>query len=112
MNFRKSVTGRERIAGFFVAVLVASSLLPLTLQASPLLDKVVAVVDKEVITWSELYRAMEFEMMNSAMKAASDDEKKKIFKENEMVFLEGMIDRKLQLQFAKRLDIGAGKVRE
>ena len=27
---------------------------------SDLLDRVVAVVNKEVITWSELYRAMEF----------------------------------------------------
>lgn len=109
MNLRKSVTGWERIAGFFLAALFVSCILPRGLGASPLLDRVVAVVDKEVITWSELYRAMEFEMMNSPLRSAGDDEKKKIFKENEMAFLEGMIDKKLQLQFAKKLDIGASK---
>jgi peptidyl-prolyl cis-trans isomerase SurA len=109
MRFGKNVTGGLRITRFFLAALLVSCILPCGLDASPLLDRVVAVVDKEVITWSELYRAMEFEMMSSDMKSASDAEKKKIFKENEMAFLEGMIDRKLQLQAAKKLDIDASK---
>lgn len=77
--------------------------------ASPLLDRVVAVVNKEVITWSELYRAMEFEMVSGGMKSMSDADKSKLFKESEAPFLEGMIDRKLQLQAAQRLDISASK---
>jgi len=43
------------------------------------------------------------------MRSLSDAEKMKIFKENEAAFLERMIDMKLQLQVAKRLDIDASK---
>ena len=73
-----------------------------------LLDKIVAVVNKEVITWGELYRTMEFETTNE-MKSLSDAEKLKVFKENEGAFLERMIDMKLQLQIAKKLNIDASK---
>jgi len=69
-----------------------------------LLDRVVAVVDKEVITWSELYRAMEFES-GMDFRKVSEAEKKKIFKDNEANFLDTLIDRRLQLQAAKKLDI-------
>ena len=96
---------RER---FFVAAFFLLFLLPTPSFASPLFDRVVAVVNKEVITWSELYRAMEFEV-SSGMKSLSEEEKKKIFKDNESAFLDTMIDRKLQLQAAKNLDIGASK---
>lgn len=74
--------------------------------ASMLLDRVVAVVNKEVITWSELYRSMIFEI-SSGMKSLSDVERNKILKESEENFLESMIDVKLQLQEARRLDISA-----
>jgi len=73
-----------------------------------LFDRVVAVVNKEVITWSELYRAMEFEA-ESFLKGESEAERKKIFKENEGPFLEGMIDTRLELQAARKLDINASK---
>ncbi len=106
---RKERQGRFKNPGIFLSALLMSCIVPLRAGASPLLDKVVAVVDKEVITWSELYRAMEFEMMNSGMKSASEEEKRKAFKENEAAFLDAMIDKKLQLQLAKRLDIGASK---
>ncbi|GAB4423877.1 MAG: SurA N-terminal domain-containing protein [Thermodesulfovibrionales bacterium] len=76
--------------------------------AAVLLDRVVAVVNKEVITWSELYRAMEFEA-SSDMKSLSYADKMKIFKENEAHFLESMVDMKLQLQAARKLDIDASK---
>ncbi|HWR59609.1 MAG TPA: peptidylprolyl isomerase, partial [Thermodesulfovibrionales bacterium] len=75
-------------------------------QSSALLDRVVAVVNKEVITWSELYRAMEFDVTGE-MRSLSEAEKKKIFKESEMHFLESMVDAKLQMQAARVLDIGA-----
>lgn len=71
-----------------------------------LLDKVVAVVDKEVITWSELYRAMEFES-GLDFRNVNEADKKKFFKDNEAKFLETLIDRRLQLQAAKKLDISA-----
>lgn len=96
-----------------VAVTMAISLVvlcmnPILSYPASLLDKIVAVVNKEVITWGELYRTMEFETTKE-MRSLSDAEKKKVFKENEAAFLERMIDMKLQLQVAKRLDIDASK---
>lgn len=71
-----------------------------------LLDRVVAVVDREVITWSELFRAMEFEL-GMDLRNLSEADRSRFFKENEARFLETLIDRKLQLQAAKILDISA-----
>ncbi|MFN3479016.1 MAG: peptidylprolyl isomerase [Thermodesulfovibrionales bacterium] len=90
-------------------VLSAFLLLSFSTEASTvpfLLDRVVAVVDKEVITWSELYRAMEFES-GLDFRNVSEADKKRFFKENEAKFLETLIDRRLQLQEAKKLDISA-----
>ncbi|MCL5423141.1 MAG: peptidylprolyl isomerase [Nitrospirae bacterium] len=101
--------GARKILYFFAAAVIAFIFSTGSTYASPLLDRVVAVVNKEVITWSELYKAMEFEVMSGEMKSMSDADKKKLFKESEATFLEGMIDKKLQLQAAKRLDIDAGK---
>jgi peptidyl-prolyl cis-trans isomerase SurA len=77
-------------------------------RSAVLLDKVVAVVNKEVITWSELYKAMQFDASRE-MKSLSDEERKKIFAENEKRFLESMVDTKLELQAAKGLGIEATK---
>ncbi len=92
---------------FLIPILI-SALFSGISYAAVLLDRVVAVVNKEVITWSELYRAMEFEA-SSDLKSLSHAEKLKIFKDNEAHFLEGMVDMKLQLQAAKKLDIDATK---
>lgn len=67
-----------------------------------LLDRVIAVVNKEVITWSELYKMMEYESTDQ-MKVLTEEDRNKIFKENEAIFLDKLIDFKLQLQEAKRL---------
>ena len=71
-----------------------------------LLDKIVAVVNSEVITWSELYKAMEFDA-SQAVKAMSETERRKIFKQNEMVFLENLIDMRILLQEARKANINA-----
>lgn len=76
--------------------------------ASTLLDRVVAVVNSDVITWSEMHKSMEFEMTGE-VKALNETERKKIFRENEAIFLESMIDKMLQLQAARKLDIDSGK---
>lgn len=73
-------------------------------QAAILLDKVMAVVNKEVITWSDLYRAMEFEATD-AVKAMKDEDRRRLFRENEMTFLEKLIDKRLLLQEAEALKI-------
>ena len=91
-----------------VMSLVVLCVFPILSYSAALLDKIVAVVNKEVITWGELYRTMEFETANE-MKSLSDTEKVKIFKENEAAFLERMIDMKLQLQLAKKLNIDASR---
>jgi peptidyl-prolyl cis-trans isomerase SurA len=75
-----------------------------TPQAPILLNRVVAVVNKEVITWSELYRAMEFEAATQ-IKNLSEEERKKIIKQSEPSFLESLISTQLQLQEAQRLGI-------
>lgn len=96
---------------FFVVACFLWALMPIAystadLTSPILLDRVVAVVDKEVITWSELYRAMEFEL-NLNLRNLSEADKKEFFKENEASFLETLIDRKLQLLAAEKLDISA-----
>ena len=74
-------------------------------QSSPiLLDRVVGVVNKEVITWSELYKIMEYEATDQ-VRTLHEEERLKIFKENEAAFLETLIDMKLQLQEAKKLGL-------
>lgn len=81
--------------------------LPAVSGAAVLMDKVVAVVNQEVITWSELYKSMESDA-SPQLKELSDDEKRKIFRENESMFLDNLISIRLQLQEAKALGITAG----
>ena len=73
-----------------------------------LLDKVVAIVNKDVITWSDLYKTMEFEA-SEEMKALGTEERSKIFRESEKFFLETLIDMRLQLQEAEKVGIFANK---
>lgn len=87
-----------------VLLLLILFILPAASHASILLDRVVAVVNKEVITWSELYKAMEFEAA-AQVKNMGEEERIKLFKENEAVFLENLIDMRLQLQEARNLGI-------
>ena len=72
-----------------------------------LLDKVMAIVNKEVITWSDLYKGMEFDATDE-VKAMKSEDRRKLFKENEMAYLKNMIDTRLQVQEALRLNISAG----
>jgi len=77
-------------------------------EGAVLLDRIMAIVNKEVITWSELYEAMEFEA-SGELKALNEQERRRVFKESESVFLENMIDMKLQIQEAKKLGISASE---
>lgn len=83
-----------------VCVLVFSGLA----HATVLLDRVVAIVNQDVITWSELYKTMEADASPS-VKALKEDEKRKAFRENEAAFLETLINVRLQMQEAKNLGI-------
>lgn len=90
----------------FILIISAIFMFHTSIHAVVLLDRVVAVVNQEVITWSDLYRAMEFEASDK-MRELKGDEKRKIFKENEAVFLENLIDLRLQLQAARQSGIDA-----
>jgi peptidyl-prolyl cis-trans isomerase SurA len=81
-------------------------MLPLSreLHAAIMLDRVVAVVNKEVITWSELYKIMESEASEQT-RALKDQEKSRVFRNSEAAFLEKLIDMKLQLQEARRIGL-------
>jgi peptidyl-prolyl cis-trans isomerase SurA len=87
---------QKRMFLVFVFLALASSAPATTF----LLDRIVAVVNSEVITWSELYRAMEAEA-SAPVKAMSEEERRKVFKENEAAFLETIINSRLQFQEAK-----------
>lgn len=89
----------------FTCVLIIAALCGVS-SAAILLDKVIAVVNQEVITWSDLYKAMEFEASDK-IKDLKEEEKRKLFKENEGPFLEVLIDMKLQIQAAKQKGIDA-----
>lgn len=112
INFSLAKRGKERffnnnallrnpaVAIFILISFIFSS----ASYASILLDRVVAVVNKEVITWSELYKAMEFEAATQ-VKSLSGEQRTKLFKENEASFLESLIDMRLQLQEARNIGI-------
>lgn len=78
------------------------------LLSAVLLDRVVAVVNSEVITWSELYKMMEYEAANR-IREMDEKEKSKVFKDNEAQFLQNLIDMRLQLQEARKIGINVSK---
>ncbi len=95
---------------FLIFITISTGILcflPVFSEASVLLDRVVAVVNKEVITWSELYRMMESEA-SEQIKALREEERTKVFKDNEAIFIEKLIDMKLQIQEARRLGLNVG----
>ena len=93
---------------FIVTIITVITVLfcsvPGLLDAAVLLDRVVALVNKEVITWSDLYKLMEYEATDQ-MKTLNEEERMKIFKESEPAFLEKLIDIRLQIQEARRLGL-------
>ncbi|MBF0317450.1 MAG: peptidylprolyl isomerase [Nitrospirae bacterium] len=72
------------------------------------LDRVVAVIDKEVITWGELYRAMEFDMRED-IKGLKGAERVAFISKHEREFLDTLIDIKVQLMYAEGRNIGVSK---
>lgn len=91
-----------------VVTIVGGISVPRMTLSSILLDRVVAVVNKEVITWSELYKAMEMEL-SAQTRGLNDEDRANLFKHREASFLEQLIDMKLQLQEAQKIGL---KVRD
>jgi peptidyl-prolyl cis-trans isomerase SurA len=92
------------LGALLVAVMLAAS----SAFAAVLLDKVIAIVNKEVITWSDLYKTMEFEAP-PAIKALPDQQRREYFKKNEAKYLEMLIEMKLQLQQAPRAKVSVSE---
>lgn len=88
----------------FLCVIFLLSLYGTALASVVELDRVIAVVNKEVITWSELYRAMEFEY-GKKLNTMGDAEKREFLNQNEQAYLNKMIEMTLQVQEAERLGI-------
>ncbi len=90
---------------FLYTILLAVSL---TLAAGSygavLLDRVVATVNDEVITWSELMSVISIEG-RAFLKDVPENQKKARMKEMERPFLKNMVEMKLQLQEAKKMGI-------
>ena len=84
----------------FPVVAIFIAMLAVPAQGAILLDRVVAVVNQDVITWSDLYKAMEMDA-SPEIKALSPEERTKAFKKQEGPFLESLIDVKLELQQAQ-----------
>lgn len=77
-------------------------------SSSVLLDEVVAVINNEPITWSELYREMEF-LAQDEVRALSPSEKRKFFEANKDALLEVYINSRVILKEANSLGIEASK---
>ncbi len=90
-------------------VIIILALFPLILArldsySAVLLDRVVAAVNGEVITWSELRRVIELEGQEYLMGITDENREEKI-KELEKPFLKELIDVKLQLQEAREMGL-------
>lgn len=105
LNLKKIKKEGNVFKKFFITSLL-SILLFSDAYSGILLDKVVAIVNKEVITWSDLYKAMEFEAPDE-VRTMKNEDKRKFFKEKEETFLENLIDLTLQLQEASKMGITA-----
>jgi peptidyl-prolyl cis-trans isomerase SurA len=92
------------IVTIITVITVLFCIVPGLLEAAVLLDRVVALVNKEVITWSDLYKLMEYEATEQ-VKTLNEEERMKIFKESEPAFLEKLLDMRLQIQEARRLGL-------
>lgn len=97
----------------FPVVVIFFIILAVPAQGAVLLDRVVAVVNQDVITWSELYKTMEMDA-SPEVKAMSPEEKRKVFKKEESSFLENLINVKLELQQAQSdgMTVTDGEVQE
>jgi peptidyl-prolyl cis-trans isomerase SurA len=88
-------------------VLLLTVVLP-PVYAGVMLDRVVAVVNEEAITLSELYRAMQQELGRN-LQSASKEKKMEMLRNNEYSFLEKMIDKSLLLQEARKKGLTVSK---
>ncbi len=93
----------KRLASFFALILIVLSV-DASAYGPVLLDRIVAIVNKDVITWSELRNAMNVQLADQ-LKDLTPDEREKRLEAMEKPFLDEYINFKLQIQDAERLGI-------
>jgi len=93
---------------FVILTVIPLFLITSHTNGAVLLDRVVATVNDEVITWSELMGAIMFEGKAMLDKSVAEERKKQI-KELEGPFLEELINLRLQLQAARQMRLGVAE---
>lgn len=94
------------IIPIITSLLLVKAIAVESVSGATLLDRVVAAVNDEVITWSELREVLETE---GRQLIGNVEDKDKKLKELERTFLNNLIDIRLQLQEARRIGL---KVKE
>ena len=109
-NILKSVSSSVIHKALFLIILFLPVLFctPSNANSAVLLDRVVATVNDEVITWSELMSAIMLEGKAVLDKSKAEERKKQI-KELEGPFLEELINLRLQLQAARQMRLGVSE---
>jgi len=95
----------QKVLISLIIIISVSFITPSNEISAVLLDRVVATVNDEVITWSELMGAIMFEGKAMLDKSVADERKQRI-KELEGPFLEELINLRLQLQAARQMRLG------
>jgi len=93
-----------------ISLLIQTMFVQLT-HSAVLLDRIVAIVNNEVITWSELRSVISLEA-KSFLDKVPEDKKNEAMKGLEKEFLNNLIDKKLELQEAhiKGLDLNKAEI--
>ena len=100
LNMKKAVS----LILFLIAIFCS---FPGQALSAVLLDRVVATVNDEVITWSELMKVITMEG-KAFLTGISEELKKERIKELERPFLNKLIEMKLQLQEADKMGLAVG----
>lgn len=95
-----------RMSFILIGFFLISIALPVRFASAEsfVLDRIVAVINKEAITWGELYRSMELEY-GKRLSNMDDSARLEFFKSREAIHLENLINVRLQMQEAKKLGI-------
>jgi peptidyl-prolyl cis-trans isomerase SurA len=95
---------RNHMMMYLVIVYLIIALFPGQAGSAVLLDRVVATVNDEVITWSELMSAINIEG-KSFLEGVPDDVREKRVEELEKPFLNNLVEMKLQIQEARKMGL-------
>ncbi|MBI5409317.1 MAG: peptidylprolyl isomerase [Nitrospirae bacterium] len=104
-------TRKLRFAAFPVILLIMQMCFSQDAYSAVLLDRIIAVVNNEVITWSELRNVIALEA-KGYLGRVPENEKEAVMKDLERSFLSELVEIKLQLQEARKtgLDVSGSDI--